>query len=161
MWDKDYTERRLQEAMDTLRAQPARGCFPAKHRSNLPDPLQSYWEVWNGLEYWEQQERMKDFNRSLQRPAAKSISEMDEVIFGLMECFIEAHDRIILTARNTMKPNGDPTSWRSVGEAVNFRWSHTWIRDSVYPTALERFSTYMRKKTLQNTPENATEYATL
>lgn len=157
MWDREYTEIRLQEAMATLRAQPAKGCFPAKHRSNLPDPLQSYWEVWNGLEYWEQQERMRDFNRSLQRPAAKSISEMDEVIFGLMECFLDPVNRVILTARNTMKPNGEPMSWRKVEQAANHRWTHTWIKESIYPAALDEFSSHMRKKTLQNSPKNATE----
>ncbi len=157
MWDDEYTETRLQEAMTTLRSQSARGCFPAKHRSNMPDPLQSYWEVWNGLEYWEQQERLKEFNRSRAHSTPASISEMDEIIFGLMECFLDPVNRIILTARNTIKPNGDQTSWRKVEESVNHRWTHTWIKESIYPAALEKFSSHMAKKTLQNTPENDTK----
>lgn len=159
MWDDEYTEIRIQEAMATLRAQSARGCFPQGHVSNMPDPLRNYWEVWGGLEFWEQQERLKDFNRFHSHATPASISEMDQIIFGLMECFIDPRDRVILTGRNSLDHKGEPRSWRKLSR-IDGR-SHTWIKDHVYPVALGRFSAYMAKKTLQNSPENATEYARL
>lgn len=156
-WTEEYTEIRLQEAMDTLRAQSARGCFPAKHQSCMPAPLQNFWDVWNGLDFWEMKDREQELNRTLHRPAAKSISEMDEIIFALNECFLDRRNVVVLTARNTLKRNGLQTAWRDVGDAVGI--SHTWVKDSVYPKALEQFSAFMRKKTLQNAPENATKSA--
>lgn len=147
LWTLEYTEIRISEAVQALRGMSAEGCFPAKHQSCMPDPIQSYWEVWNGLTEQERNERLEVYNKTRVRSQSRDITNMDEVIFGLNECFLDRRNIKLLIARNFDRP----VPWRTLANQDGR--SHEWLRLHVYPEALESFSKYMRKKELTKSPD--------
>lgn len=87
-WTHAVVSERLREAMATLRAIPATGCFPAGARSSMPDPIQklSDWMPQPGSPTFSQ-----DYAHVLQRvaderhrirgvPTAAAIERMEEAL---------------------------------------------------------------------------------
>ena len=147
LWTVEYTEVRIAEAVETLKGMSGSNCFPSDYRSCMPDPLQSYWEVWNGLSDLERNERLDTYNTTRVRAQSRDITRMDEVVFGLNECFLDRRNIRLLVARNFERP----VPWRRL--SYDDGRSHEWLRTRVYPDALESFAKYMRKKQLTKSPD--------
>ena len=53
---------------------------PSAYRSSMPDPIISFWEMWNQLSAAEREERMVDFNRTRIHPTPDQIRAMDQML---------------------------------------------------------------------------------
>jgi len=155
LWNPEYTESRIREAVATLARIPATGCFPDTGKAAWPDPIQDYWWIWNTLPEDERQERLDAYNRTRSGIARGAIGRMDQVIFGLNECFLDRSNIILLMARN----NGDRRSvaWKTLAKSSRYSWEY--LRSTIYPDTLDRFSSHMRKKELSKQPDFGTNLA--
>lgn len=153
LWNPEYTEHRIREAVATLARIPATGCFPADNRAAWPEPMQDYWWIWNTLPEEERQERLDAYNKTRSGIARGAIGRMDQVIFGLNECFLDRSNIVLLMARNRERP----IPWREL--ARNSRYSKSYLHQQVYPRALDLFSAHMAKKEWTKQPEFGTNLA--
>ena len=154
LWNSEYTEHRIREAVSTLARMPATGCFPASDKAAWPDPVQEdYWWIWNTLPDGERQDRLDAYNKTRSGIARGAIGRMDQVIFGLNECFLDRANIILLMARNRERP----IPWRIL--AKGSRYSKSYLHQQVYPRALDLFCDHMRKKEWTKQPDFATNLA--
>ena len=80
VWTREKIEGRMREAMRVLSRLSARGCFPSGYKSTLPDPLVSFWEMWNGLTDDERTARAAELNYVRQVNLPAEISRMEQAI---------------------------------------------------------------------------------
>jgi len=153
LWSPEYTESRIREAVATLARIPATGCFPDTGKAAWPDPIQDYWWIWNTLPEDERQERLDAYNKTRSGIARGAIEKMDQVIFGLNECFLDRSNIILLMARNRERP----IPWKVLAKSSPHSWE--WLRRQVYPRARDQFSSHMAKKELSKQPDFGTNLA--
>lgn len=87
-WTHELVAERLREAMATLKAMPATGCFPAGARSTMPDPVQRLadWMPQPGSASFDQDyahvlQRVADErHRTRGAPTAAAIERMEEAL---------------------------------------------------------------------------------
>lgn len=80
-WSREAVAERLADAARTLKALPAKGCFPQVLGARWPAVVRGFWEVWNALE---DAAARRDYARERHRaqavPSAAAIDAMDEAL---------------------------------------------------------------------------------
>ena len=137
VWTHDEVERRLQEAMTTLRRLPMpRNGMPVGDRSHWPEVARSFWEIYGGTGAEHRREIDADRNRTKLPPLPHQVERMDEAL-GWLHMIRDRRHRKVVFARSHIWPDSDRpiTSWVKLQKEMGVcretlrRWYRIGIRD--------------------------------
>ena len=117
-------EKMVKDAVAVIRAMPIRNTRPAEYRSNMPDPIRTFWEAYN----------MEPDRWTKTRPGSQQIDLADRMLDWIAQ--VDGPRR-----RKLIWMRAGRRSWRQCGKELG--WSHEWARRQ-YQEAMRQLTEIVR-----------------